>query len=146
MSIKRLIIPGIIGLSMLSTGISAAEPTHKSAPACVEAKGGCKHKSHMSVEQRAQVKKIMQAYRSKIRPLRQQARVLNLQIQGKLVTQGTHWKDIAMQNEQLNSLRGNIATLRLRARLEIFQKTGIVLPTKAKRGKYRHGQRRHRSH
>lgn len=147
MYIKRFFIPSIIGLSMLSSGVIAAEPAPKAAPkaisTCMEAKGGCKHNRHMTAEQRAQVNKIIEAYRSKIRPLRQQARVLRLQIQGKLVTKGTHWKDIAMLNEQLNKLKGDMSTMRLRARLEIFQKTGVLIPGKAKQRKFKYLQQKH---
>ena len=145
MSIKRLLLPSILGLSLAGSGVALAQPQAMQAKPCDKASAKCPQKSHQSSKQREQARAIMQQYRMQIRPMRHKAKVLKIQIHGKMVTEGTTWKDIAMMNEELNQLRANISTLRLKARLDVFQKTGVLLPSKGKGRKFRHGQWRKHS-
>lgn len=136
---KKLIIPSVMALSLIAAPVAMAMPDQPMPhqPMKQMGPGGkMKGKHHgLSKEQRQQIKSIIMKYRDQKRQLRQQARVLRMQLDGKLVTKGTSWDEIAATVKQLNDIRGQMFLLKTQARYEVFQKTGIVVPPKGHRGK-----------
>lgn len=132
--IKKLLIPSVIAISLAGAGVAFANPS-------VGTSGGpanqaqAMQKPAIKSEKRAAVKAIMQKYRPQLQSLRQQGKVLKIQINGKMVTKGTTWDEIATMTKQLSSIHNQAMLIKTKARFEIFQKTGVLLPAK---GKHKH--------
>lgn len=132
---KKLIIPAVAALGLMTSTIVMANPYAQSQSHAYQPDRQV-HGGPMKYGQKGkQVRQIMQQYRGKIRQLRQQAKVLKMQINGKMVTQGTSWNDISAMTTQLSNLKSQIMMLKTQARFEIYQKTGILLPDRKHYGK-----------
>ena len=137
MSLKKLLITSLVSSTILGTGISYAMPNPDKPMVAVKPNPTAHHM--ISKEQIKIVQPIIHDTREKIRPLRQKIRILKMQLNGKMVTQGATWDDLSSLTQEISRLNGEIFALKTKARYDIFKKSGIVFPTK----NYRHSYQPH---
>ncbi len=128
MSIKKYFTVGAIALSLLASPISFANN-----PMC---KKHCKaHHKHaflqkLTEQQRNQIKTAMQSFRKQAKPLHQQLRSLRKQVRQQYQTNNPQWQSIKQLTDQMNQLKNQLTLKRAQFRFDIYQKTGVMLPSK----------------
>lgn len=151
MSIKKLLLPGVFAISLLgSSAVMAADQqannmaSTQSSAQMMSCSANCPMSKHMKAmmdnltpEQRNEIQTTMSDLQKQISPLMQQQKVLRMQLNGKLVTKGTQWSDIQPLLDQINKNNAEIANDMAKARFEVFQQTGVVLPEHPHKGGHR---------
>lgn len=107
---------------------AAAEPTQQQSVAMLQQAASLNWQ---------QAKGIMGQYKQQMKSLYNQKNVLMMQIKGKIVTPGATWDDISKLVNELNAIKGQLLMLKMKAKYEVFQKTGLAMPCKHHRHKYR---------
>lgn len=77
-----------------------------------------------------EVKSIIQSYRNQMVPLKKEARIVMQQLNGKIATPGSSWQEVSSLSTQLTSIQTKVFSLKTKARYDVFQKTGVLLPMK----------------
>jgi hypothetical protein len=130
MSIKAIWVPGLVGLSLAYSSVSFAMP--KANTVMIGYKPHMGFHQQLTPLQLQKIQPIMKETREKILPIRKEARILKIQLNGKLVTQGTSWQELSDLSAKITKLNEQIFMLKTKARYDIYQNTGLLLPKRHK--------------
>ena len=125
---KKIILSAVLGVSLLGAGASFA--MHGGSQGKGRHSEQLCQKQQLSQANCVQVKSILKSYRTQMMPLKREARILRHQINGKIATQGSSWQEIEALVDKASVTHQQIFKLKSKARFEIFQKTGVLLPSK----------------
>ena len=141
MRFKKTILPGILTISLIGSGIAAAAPSGTltntpTQPSVVNKTDKAKPAlRNLTEQQRQEVQSVMQQSKQEMKVLKQQARNLTTQLRGKLATSGTQYSDVSALVEQINAVHNKMFVLMTKTQLTVFQKTGVLLKVPHKGGK-----------
>lgn len=132
MSIKKILLPSLLTITLFSSGIAIANniDANKQTPKCSKHKNQVKFFKSLNVKQRQQIKQIRQSHRGEFKPLRQQMRVLHKQLRATYKLDNPSWLSIKSLVEKKSQVKAKLALLKAKVRFEVFQKTGIKLPSR----------------
>jgi len=134
MSIKKLLLPGVLGLALMTSGITNAKSMDEANP-----KNQHYHKQFKKVspEQLQQIKQIMQSHKPELKTLAKKAHALHNQLRSLYDLGNPAWTDIKPLVENINTTKGQIFLLREKVKFEVFQKTGIKLQQRRRMMKHK---------
>ncbi|WP_454786074.1 Spy/CpxP family protein refolding chaperone [Legionella sp. WA2024007413] len=130
MNVKRFLLINSLAFSVLSTSIAIAQPAASGATVSINHTGH--YKQHvgklLTPEQRSELAKIKNTFRTQMAPLIKEKRALSMQIKGKLASPNAKWSDISSLVEKRNRVNAKISTLWAQTQFQTYQKLGVLLP------------------
>lgn len=134
MNRHQLSIAGVLGCSLFASSMAFAMPqaqvtqTHAHPPTH---QMHHQHRNmgyrHLSPAKRAEVRTMRRAHYTQIAPLIQNRRVLEMQLNGRLVTPGMQLAELNGLVEQINRNDAKLRQINTHARFNLYQKTGILM-------------------
>lgn len=128
MSFKKLLCSSLLSIGLLFSNAVIAGHTHEAGD---EVKHQKKQRSFkkLSLEQRQQVKELMKNYRTEFKALHKEMRATKKQLKAQYNMDKPVWNNIQPLIEKMNQTRSKAALLRAKFKFDVYQKTGIKLPS-----------------
>ena len=84
--------------------------------------------SYLSPEQRNELKQIHQRFVKHQHATMQKLRAAQVRLNGDIAHKGTKFSDLKGEIKTINKLRSHLFATHVKERVEVYQKTGILLP------------------